>query len=98
VDDCDHAISLKPDFAMAWYNRGGAHGGMGRYDLAIADFGNAIRLMPDYADAYRYRAFAFCLLKRYEEAWADVKTARRLGGEPNAAFLRALTQASGRTE
>lgn len=38
---------LNPDFALAWYNKGAALAGQGRYDEAIEAFDGAIRVDPN---------------------------------------------------
>ncbi len=64
-------ISLKPDDAKAYYNRGLAKGKLNRHEEAIADCDKAIELKPDYAEAYNNRGLAKNSLGRYEEAIAD---------------------------
>ena len=53
------AIRLKPDFADAYYNRGGVHWENGENDKAIKDYSEAIRLKPDYAMAYNNRGIEY---------------------------------------
>ena len=48
----DESISLKPDFAEAYNNRGIARAAKGDLDGALRDYAEAIRLKPDYANAY----------------------------------------------
>ncbi len=55
------AIRLKPDFADAYYNRGGEHFKKGKYDLAIADFTEVIRLESGFAMAKAFLAEARAL-------------------------------------
>jgi len=98
LDDCNRAVQLTPGWASAYNTRGNIHLEMERLAEAVADYDKAIGYKTDFSDAYHNRAVALFCLKRYEEAWADVKMYRRLGGEPDAAFLRELVQASGRTE
>ena len=45
------AITINPDYADAYNNRGSAYLGKGEYERAIADFDKSIRLKPDYPDA-----------------------------------------------
>ena len=52
------AIRIKPDYADAYHNRGGAYADKGEYDRAIADFTTAIRIKPDHAETYRNRGVA----------------------------------------
>jgi len=97
LEDYGRAIALKADFAQAYVNRGKTCQQLRRYDLAIQDYDRAVVLMPDYAKAYRYRAIAYFSRKQYDRAWADADTCRRLGGEVDPAFIRLLSEASGRT-
>lgn len=52
------AIRLKPDYAIAYVNRGLARKNKGDMDGAIKDYTEAIRLKPDYANAYVNRGVA----------------------------------------
>ena len=52
VDVYDEAIRLKPEDAVAYYNRGTAKQRLGRSEDALADYDEAIRLESDYADAW----------------------------------------------
>jgi tetratricopeptide (TPR) repeat protein len=52
------AIRLKPDYALAYYNRGLARYDKGDLDAALEDYTEAIRLKPDYAHAYYNRGLA----------------------------------------
>ena len=75
---CDKAIRLKPDFTEAYYNRGIAKEGLGRYQDAIADFDEAIHLKSDFAEAYHGRGIAKAGLGQHQDAIADFDEAIRL--------------------
>ena len=81
-EDCisayDRAISLKSDFAEAYYNMGNAKAEQDRYDDAIADYDEAIRLKIDFAEAYNNRGAAKAKLEQYADAIADYDEAIRL--------------------
>ncbi len=64
IADFDVAIELRPDYAGAFRNRGGAYGMSGQYDRAIADFDVSIELNPDDAEAYIGKATVLNM-----EAW-----------------------------
>ena len=98
IRDCTKALELKPEFAMAYNNRGIAYYAMGDFGQAIRDFSRAIESRPDYAEAYQNRAVAYYSLKQFDNTWADVKKCRQLGGTPNPDFVKALIEATGRTE
>jgi len=59
-------FALKPDYAVAYKNRGAIFIKFGQYQLAIEDFNNAIRLKPDYADAYNNRGTIYTKLGQYQ--------------------------------
>ncbi len=83
----DRAISLKPDYADAYYDRGVAKGELGHYEDAIANFDEAIRLKPDYADAYYDRGVAKGELGQHEDAIADFDEAIRLKPDYAEAYI-----------
>ncbi|HKY55478.1 MAG TPA: tetratricopeptide repeat protein [Anaerolineales bacterium] len=77
------AIRLKPDFALAFWNRGHAHhvhSDKSKSDLeaAIKDYTEAIRLKPDFADAFHDRGFAHHGKDNLEAAIKDYNEAIRL--------------------
>ena len=53
------AISIKPNYAAAYGNRGHVLQKLGRFDEALADFDRAISIKPDYVDAYSHRGDVF---------------------------------------
>ena len=58
IADYNQTISLQPDYASAYHNRGVVKQNLGKCAAAIADNDEAIRLQPDLADAYDYRDIA----------------------------------------
>jgi hypothetical protein len=87
----DKAIELKPDYAMAYNNRGNVLRQLGRNDDALADYDRAIALKPDYADAYNCRGAALQQSRRHEEALASCDKAIALA--PN--FADAIASRAG---
>ena len=71
IKDYDEAITINPQLAEAYYNRGYAKGMLERYEEAIKDFDKAITINPQYAKAYYNRGYAKDALERYEEAIKD---------------------------
>jgi tetratricopeptide (TPR) repeat protein len=93
-----NALDLSPDLPEAFVNRSVADLGKGLYREAIQECDKAIALNARYAPAYSSRAIAYYVLKAYDKAWADVRTCRKLGEPPHPGFVRALSNASGRSE
>ena len=56
------AISLDPDYALAFANRSMAYTQLGLYDSAIHDDDKAIRMQPDNKAAHQNRGAAFALV------------------------------------
>ena len=74
----DIAIRLRPDYTVAYYNRGNAKRDLRRPEAAIADYDKAIRLQPDDAAAYNNRGIARGALGQHKGAIADYDEAIRL--------------------
>jgi tetratricopeptide (TPR) repeat protein len=68
---CTALIGQDPRNAMAYYNRGAAHGAKKDYDAAIADFTKAIEINPQFAAAYRDRGLSYVNKKDGDRAIAD---------------------------
>ena len=85
IADCDSAIELRKDYALAYYNRGVAKWKSKEYSTeeAIADYDRAIKLKPDFADAFYNRGIAKYKLEDYLGAIADFNRAIEL--KPNYA-------------
>ena len=56
IENYDQAITLNPDDALAYYNRGLAYHKIDKYDLAIQDFDEIIRIDPNSEAARRAHA------------------------------------------
>ncbi len=74
----NQAISLNPDYAEAYNNRGVAKDELGQHDEAITDYNDAIRLKSNYAEAYNNRGAAKAELGQHDGAIADYEEAIRL--------------------
>jgi tetratricopeptide (TPR) repeat protein len=79
----DKAIAIKPDYAEAWFYRGGTLGNLGLFSEACVSFDNAITLKSDYTDAFYYLGLALSTLGRNAEAVASFDKA--LAIDPNNA-------------
>jgi tetratricopeptide (TPR) repeat protein len=61
-------VSIKPDFADAWYNHGNASKELKQYENALVSYDKAISIKNDYADALVNRGNVLQDLKLYEKA------------------------------
>ena len=82
----DIAITLKPDYAEAYNNRGNTLKEVTRLAEALSSFDKAIVLKPDYADAYNNRGIVLKELRRFEEALASYDKAVALKPEYAEAY------------
>lgn len=78
IECLNEAIRLKPDYAVAYYNRGGVYYQLRQYDLAIEDYNKAIRLTPNFFRGYLLRSDVHVELKQYQRAIEDYNEAIRL--------------------
>jgi len=72
------AIELKPDLAVAWFNKGAMLDRLGRSEEALESLEKAIELKPDLADAWFNRACLYALKGERENALADLRRAVEL--------------------
>ena len=86
IEYLNEAIRLKPDYAEAYYYRGGAYCILGQCQRAIQDLDTAIRLKPGYAAAYNIRGFAYSILGQHQRAIQDLNTAIRLNADDAALY------------
>ena len=77
---------LKPDDAMAYFDRGVIKALVGQHEAAITDYDEAIRLKPDLAKAYYRRGFSKDSLGQHEAAIADYDQAIRLNRDYAEAY------------
>ena len=71
IADYNQAISLKPDYALAYHNRGWSKYNLGDNQGAIADYNQAIQIKPDDALAYINRGWSKYNLGDNQGAIAD---------------------------
>ena len=64
----NYAISLDPDYALAYNERGIAYFELGKFEQALLDRNRAIELSPNEPAAYYNKAVTCEHLKRYDEA------------------------------
>ena len=72
------SLTLAPQDAAIWNNRGMAHEAKGEHDMAIADYTNAIDLSPTFYSAYQNRGDARKAKGEDAGAAADLKRAAEL--------------------
>jgi tetratricopeptide (TPR) repeat protein len=80
------AIRLKPDYAIAFNNRGAALKDKGDLEGAMKDYSEALRFKPDYATAFNNRGDAQRLKGELQDALEDANEAIRLKPDYAAAF------------
>ena len=91
----NRAISLAPDAAEAYNNRGNAKAVLKRYEAAIADHDQAILLNPGLAEAYSNRGTSKAELGRHDGAIADYDEAIRLKPDYAGAYInRGISKAA----
>ena len=95
IADYDMAIQLRPDYAIAYNDRGVVKGKLGEYKAAIEDYDKAIDLKPDYAMAYNNRGMARSALRQHEAAIEDYNIAIDLApGYADAYYNRGNTKSA----
>lgn len=75
----DRALTLNPNFAAAWRNKGNALNDLKRYEEALAACENALALEPQSAHGWRGKAVALKGLGREAEAQDARARAKELG-------------------
>ncbi|HSF72970.1 MAG TPA: tetratricopeptide repeat protein, partial [Microcoleus sp.] len=82
----DKALEFKPDFHVAWYNRGNALDDLGREEEAMASFDKALEIKPYFHEAWNNRGIALGNLGREEEAIASFDKALKIKPDKDAAW------------
>ena len=95
--ECEKAIALKPDRALAYYIRGQTMARLEQCDDAIADYDKAIELNPDDANAYAVRGMARARLGNMDEANEDFQTTLKLAEGSGDESLKAFIESAVRT-
>ncbi len=81
LEHFSRVISIKPNVAQSYFNRGVCYCELGRYPLAISDFHTAIALKQDYFLAYNNRGIAYAETGQYQQAFEDFNHAIRLNSK-----------------
>ncbi len=76
IGDYSQAISLEPENATIWYNRGNAHSETGDLERALADYKQAIELDPNYEDTLIDKGFAWLNVgaNRFGRFWRSLSS------------------------
>jgi len=78
IEQYTKAISIDPEYAAAYFDRGIAFQGIGDYDRAIADYTQAIDLDPEYASSYYHRGVVYYYQGDLDKAISDLEKATEL--------------------
>lgn len=78
IEYLDNAISLKPDYAEAFNNRGIAYFELGQHSRAIDDYNESIRIKPQRAESFNNRGTAYAALGEQKRAIEDYNQAIQL--------------------
>lgn len=78
-NDLTQVITLMPDFAHAYFNRGNVFVKLGDYKSAVADYSDAIKIDNAFAEAYFNRGLTYIYLGKTTEGIADLSKAGELG-------------------
>ena len=81
IKRCTTILSLYPNNATAYFQRGRAYTFNKQYQQAIADFNKAIQIDPNFAYAYNNRGIAYRNLNQYQQAIDDFNKAIQI--DPN---------------
>jgi tetratricopeptide (TPR) repeat protein len=74
----DRALTVWPEDALGYNERGAAYSQKDQFDKAVADYSKALELEPKLALAFRNRGSAYVHLTKYKEAIADCTQALAL--------------------
>ncbi|MBV7330572.1 tetratricopeptide repeat protein [Chloroflexi bacterium TSY] len=88
ISDYDQAISLNPNYATAYYNRGNTYYDLGDLSAAISDYDQAISLNPNYATAYYNRGNTYYNLGDLSAAISDYDQAISLNPNYATAYYK----------
>jgi len=87
LGDCTRALGLDPQYAWAWYTRGGAYLEKNDPDDALSDFNKAIELDPRNTLSHILRGFIYLKRQDYDSAAADFNRAIELDPRNTLAYI-----------
>lgn len=83
----NQAVSINPESAAAFNDRGKVHAKMGQFDRALKDYDTAVKLDPDYVRAYNNRGVVLYETNQYDEALKNYNQAIVLNPGYATAYL-----------
>lgn len=86
IENCNKAISAKPNFSLFYYKRANAYREKQDYEQAITDYGKATELYEKFYSAYINRGRTFVDKEDYEKARADFSKAMEIDPKNAAAY------------
>ena len=82
----EKALEIKPDYYLAWNNRGYTLYELQRYSEAIASYEKALEIKPDLHQVWKNRGLALYELQRYSEAIVSYKKALEIKPDDHDAW------------
>jgi len=79
----DKVLSLNPNDAHAWFNKGLTLGNLGSFQEAIECYDEAIRINPNNADAWNNKGVAFANIGKFNEAQECFDKAKEINQKNN---------------
>lgn len=87
VDEYDKALSLDPEYLLAYQGRASALTMVGDYSAAIDDYDKALDKNPYFTSAYKGRGVAKAILGYFDDAIFDFSLALELNPEDAQAYM-----------
>jgi tetratricopeptide (TPR) repeat protein len=86
IEDFNHALMIKPNFAEALNNRANSYATIGQYDQAFRDYNKSLVFKPHDADTFYNRGILHLKNRHFESATGDFTEAIRIRPEMADAF------------
>jgi len=94
LESIDQALSMDPNFTIAWITRAGILNAMGEYNQSLVASDRALAIDEDQAEAWTNRASALISLGRNEEALESADRAIELDPRLSEAWIDRSTALS----
>jgi CHAT domain-containing protein/tetratricopeptide (TPR) repeat protein len=78
ITSYDKALNLKPNYYLAFNNKGRVLFNLGRFEEAFISFDKVVKIKPDYHETWSDRGVVLVNLGRFEEAFVSYKEALNL--------------------